>query len=346
MDRRVTTVFGGSGFIGRHLVRRLAAAGGEIRIAVRDPEGGAHLKPLGDAGQLVLWQTEVTDAAQVATAVAGADTVVNLVGILYESGRNTFPAIHAKVAGTVAGAARAAGVKRLVHVSAIGADSDSTAQYALTKAAGEAAVMDTFADATIVRPSVVFGPEDNFFNMFAGLTRWSPMLPLFGCPLLPKVSFTNEDGNLSLLLDLYGDGGTKFQPVYVGDVAEAITVILGDNATRGKHYELGGPSVYSFKQIMELVLKHTGRRRVLAPIPFGIATIEAWFLEKLPKPLLTRDQVELMKTDNVVAASALGFADLGLEPTAAEVILPTYLHRFRTPANRDPHPASGLVTWR
>ena len=171
MDRRVTTVFGGSGFIGRHLVRRLAAAGGEIRVAARDPEGGAHLKPLGDAGQLVLWQTEVTDAAQVATAVAGADTVVNLVGILYESGRNTFPAIHAKVAGTVAGAARAAGVKRLVHVSAIGADSDSTAQYALTKAAGEAAVMDTFADATIVRPSVVFGPEDNFFNMFAGLTR-------------------------------------------------------------------------------------------------------------------------------------------------------------------------------
>jgi len=339
MDRRVTTVFGGSGFIGRHLVRRLAAAGGEIRVAVRNPEGAAHLKPLGDAGQLVLWRTEITDAAQVATAVAGADTVVNLVGILYESGRNTFPATHTEAAGAVASAARAAGVKRLVHVSAIGANAESRAQYALTKAAGEALVMDIFSDVTIVRPSVVFGQEDNFFNMFAGLTRLSPILPLFGCPQLPKVSFTSEDGKISLSLDLYGDGGTKFQPVYVGDVAEAITVILGDNATRGKHYELGGPRVYSFKQIMELVLKHTGRRRVLAPIPFGIANFEAWFLEKLPKPLLTRDQVELMKTDNVVAASALGFAELGLEPTALEVILPTYMHRFRRPADRYPHPA-------
>ena len=238
MDRRVTTIFGGSGFIGRHLVRRLAAAGGEIRVAVRNPEGAAHLKPLGDAGQLVLWRTEITDAAQVATAVAGADTVVNLVGILYESGHNTFLATHTEAAGAVASAARAAGVKRLVHVSAIGANAESRAQYALTKAAGEALVMDIFSDVTIVRPSVVFGQEDNFFNMFAGLARLSPILPLFGCPQLPKVSFTSEDGQISLSLDLYGDGGTKFQPGYVGDGAEAITVILGDNATRGKLYEL------------------------------------------------------------------------------------------------------------
>ncbi len=328
--KRVVTVFGGSGFIGRHLVRRLVATASEIRVAVRDTEAATFLRVAGTPGQIALWATDVTDADQVATAVAGADTVINLIGILYKSGRNTFEAIHTEAAGTIAQAAQGAGASRMVHVSALGADADAAAAYARTKAAGEEAVLGAFAGATIVRPSVVFGPDDNFFNMFAGLARLSPVLPVFGCPVIPNVSIRGEDNNISISVDLYGDGGTRFQPVYVGDVADAIMAILDDELTRSKLYELGGPRVYSFKQIMELVLTHTGRRRFLAPIPFGIAAFEAWFLEKLPKPMLTRDQVRSLKVDNVVSSNALDFKDLGITPVAAESILPTYLYRFRT----------------
>jgi NADH dehydrogenase len=289
--KRVVTVFGGSGFIGRQLVRRLAATGSEIRVAVRDMEAAMFLKVAGAPGQITLWPTDVTEADQVATAVAGADTVINLIGVLYESGRNTFDAIHTEAAGTIARAAQAAGASRMVHVSALSADADANAAYARTKAAGEDAVRSAFAGATIVRPSVVFGPDDNFFNMFAGYTRLSPVLPVFGCPLIPKLSVRGEDGNISLNVDLYGDGGTRFQPVYVDDVADAIMAILGDGATQSKTYEFGGPQVYSFKQIMDLVLTYTGRRRFLAPMPFGLTKFYAWFLQMLPKPLLTCDQV-------------------------------------------------------
>jgi uncharacterized protein YbjT (DUF2867 family) len=332
--KRVVTVFGGSGFIGHQLVRRLAATGSEIRVAVRDMEAAMFLKVAGAPGQIALWPTDVTEADHVATAVAGADTVINLIGVLYESGRNTFDAIHTEAAGTIARAAQAAGASRMVHVSALSADADANAAYARTKAAGEDAVRSAFGGATIVRPSVVFGPDDNFFNMFAGYTRLSPVLPVFGCPLIPKLSVRGEDGNISLNVDLYGDGGTRFQPVYVGDVADAIMAILGDGATQSKTYELGGPQVYSFKQIMDLVLTYTGRRRFLAPMPFGLTKFYAWFLQMLPKPLLTCDQVESLKVDNVVAANSLGFKDLGIAPVAAESILPTYLHRFRTATGR------------
>jgi NADH dehydrogenase len=330
MQRRVVTVFGGSGFLGRHLVKRLAAQDAIVRVAVRDPEGALFLKPLGDVGQIVPWAADVTDTESVALAVDGADSVVNLVGILFEKGKRTFARVHAEGAANVAAAATAAGVKRLVQVSAIGADPESPSAYARTKAAGEAAVRKAFPDATVVRPSVVFGPEDGFFNMFAGIARISPMLPVFGCPLWPRITFGGE--GFPIKVDLYGDGGTKFQPVYVGDVADALVAILNDPKTKERTYELGGPRVYSFKAIMELLLKEIGRRRLIVPIPFAIGMIQGFFLQMLPRPPLTCDQVTLLKRDNVVAPGALTFKDLGISPTTAEMILPTYLKRFRRPA--------------
>ncbi len=327
MDNQVVTVFGGSGFLGRHLVKRLAQAGAHIRVCVRDTEAAAFLKIDGDVAQVVPWPADITDPAQVRTATEGADWVVNLVGILFERGKRTFQRLHVEAAGNVASAAKAAGARRMVHVSAIGADENSPARYGQTKAAGEVAVLNAFPGATIVRPSVVFGPEDNFFNLFAGLARLTPVLPVFGCPVWPKIKLFPEGGLIDI--DLYGDGGTRFQPVYVGDVADGIMKILADPSTKGRIYEFGGPRQYSFKEIMELLLAETGRKRFLGPVPFPIATIEAWFLEFWPKPLLTRDQVKLLTRDNVVSGSKPGFKELGIEPMAAEAVLPTYLGRFR-----------------
>ena len=304
MNRRLITVFGGSGFIGRHIVRRLVADGWIVRAAGRDPVGAAFLQPLGDAGQIVTVAADVTKPATVEAAVGDADAVINLVGILYERFSRTFQRIHVDGAANVARAAEAAGVKRLVHVSAIGADADSPAAYGRTKNAGEEAVKAAFPGAAIVRPSVVFGPEDDFFNRFASMARFLPVLPVFE---------------------------TSFQPVYVGDVADAVAKIVDDPATAGNTYELGGPRVIGFRELMELVLLETRRRRLLLPIPLAIAEIEAWFLEKLPVPPLTRDQVKLLENDNVVSAKARTFKDLGIEPTAVEAILPTYLHQYRPP---------------
>jgi len=323
------TVFGGSGFVGRHVVRCLAAGGWQVQIATRDIEKAALLKPCGEIGQIVPLQTDITDPRQVAGAVAGSDAVINSVGILYETGRNRFGAIHAEAAGTIAAAAKAAGASKMVHVSALGADKDSEAQYARSKAAGEDAVMAAFPDAAVLRPSVVFGPEDNFFNMFAGMTRLTPVLPVYGCPTLPKISF--DDG---LNIDFYGEGGTKFQPVYVGDVADAVMATLERDDAQGRCYELVGPTIYSFKALLDLLLKVTERRRILVPVPFAMAEFQALFLELLPKPLLTRDQVTLLKTDNVFSGEHPGLVDLGIQATAAEAILPTYLKRFRTPAHQ------------
>lgn len=332
MKPRLVTVFGGSGFIGRHLVRRLASAGDIVRVGVRDPEDAMFLKTMGEVGQVVPVAVDVTDPASVAAAVEGAGAVVNLVGILWQWGRSTFRRIHVEGAANVARAAADAGVRRLVHVSAIGADAESASRYAATKAAGEAAVKEAFPEAAIIRPSVVFGPEDKFFNRFAGMARFSPMLPVFGCPFPPRVSLLAGDGLFGI--DLYGSGGTRFQPVYVGDVAEAMVRILADRKTSGKTFELGGPRIYTFKEVMELVLAEIGRRRMLIPMPLAIARFNAWFIEKLPNPLLTRDQVTLLEKDNVVGADALSFEDLGIEPTTAEAILPTYLRRFRPPVRQ------------
>jgi uncharacterized protein YbjT (DUF2867 family) len=304
MDSKLVTVFGGSGFLGRQTVRALANAGWRIRVAVRYPNMTFFLKPAGTVGQIAAIKCDVTDPDQVAAALHGADAVVNLAGILAPRGQS-FEEVHADGASNVAKAAAKTGVKALVHVSAIGADSESHSQYAQTKAMGEARVRAAFSAATILRPSIVFGADDDFFNRFATIARVWPILPLIG------------------------GGKTRFQPVFVGDVAAAIAAALSSEAARGKTYELGGPMTYSFKQLMEIVCEQTGRRRLLLHVPFGIAMINSFFLQMAPKPLLTPDQVKLLRQDKVVSPTALTLADLGIIPNSVEAEVPSYLWRYR-----------------
>ena len=305
ISQPLVTVFGGSGFIGRHLIRRLCAKGYRVRVAVRRPNEALFLKPMGDVGQVQLVQANIRDDRSVAASVAGSTMVVNLVGILFESGKQKFGAVQGDAPGRIGAAAKAAGVKRVVHISAIGANAESDAKYARSKAAGEDAIKGAFPNATILRPSIVFGPEDDFFNRFASLARMFPFLPLIG------------------------GGETKFQPVYVGDVAEAIMATLEDDSAAGKTFELGGPRVYTFRELMEIVLRETDRRRPLIKIPAGLAKFQAAFLQMAPNPMLTVDQVRLLAYDNVVSEGAKGFKALGIEPTTVEATVPSYLWRFR-----------------
>ena len=319
------TVFGGSGFLGRYLIKRLCTSGWEIRVAVRDHEAAQFLRPMGDVGQISIWQTNIMNAEQVSAAVSGVAVVVNLVGILYESGICTFENIHRAAADLIAKASRQEGCERLIHISALGANINSESQYAKTKAGGENCVANAFAGSTILRPSVVFGPEDKFFNMFASFARFLPVLPIYGDNKSLRPSLEKKAG---LGLNLYGTGGTKFQPVYVGDVADAILACLENQNTKGKIFELGGPKVYSFKEIIELILSITNRTCLIIPIPMRIAMLQAFFLQLLPKPLITCDQVKLLKEDNITQAKSLGFKDLGIEPMTAEMVVPKYLKRF------------------
>jgi uncharacterized protein YbjT (DUF2867 family) len=327
MAKRIVTVFGGSGFVGRHLVRHLAAEGATVRVAVRDPEDARYLKILGEVGQIVPFAADVRKEETLAAAVEGADSVVNLVGILWEWGMHNFNTVHAEGAANVAKAAKAAGVSKLVQISAIGAAEKSESRYAQTKAAGEAAVRAEFPGATIIRPSVIFGPEDHFFNYFAGMARFTWVMPVFGCPAMPILKWFTDDALLDI--DFYGDGGTKFQPVYVDDVAAAIVSALAADDAVGETYELGGPTIYSSVEIMKLMAKMIGRKRLLVPIPFWYLAIWGWVLQKIPAPLLTYDQVKLLETDNVVSEGAKSMADLGVSATPAEAILPSYLSRFK-----------------
>lgn len=305
MTERLITVFGGSGFLGRYVVQRLAAQGHRIRIAVRNPNEALFLKPMGDVGQIQTIQANIRNEASVRRAVAGADAVINLVGILFPSGKQKFDAVHGAGAGTVARAAAEAGVATLVHISSIGADKDAASRYARSKGAGEEAVRAAFPGATILRPSIIFGAEDGFFNRFALLSKLWFVLPLIG-------------------------GKARFQPVYVEDVAAATVAALdGGPGISGATFELGGPKIYTFRQLMELMMEVTKVKRVLLPVPFWFATMKAFFLQMMPTPILTVDQVRLLKSDNVVADDAQGLAELGVAPTPAEIILPTYLSRFR-----------------
>jgi NADH dehydrogenase len=306
---RLVTVYGGSGFIGRHVVRLLAQNGWRIRVAVRRPDLAHFLQPLGAVGQIHAVQANLRYRDSVLRAAEGSDAVINLVGILAPSGRQSFDAVHAYGARMVADAAREAGAQTLVHLSAIGADANSSSAYARSKAEGEARVREFFPNAAILRPSIVFGPEDDFFNRFAAMARMSPVLPLVG------------------------GGKTRFQPVFVGDVATAIGMGVDGNVKPKAIYELGGPEVKSFREIMEYVLKVTYRKRLLASLPFGIARMQAQVLQLLPKPLLTVDQVELLRRDNVVSDEAIAqqrtLPGLGVSPTAVEAVVPSYLYRFR-----------------
>ena len=311
MSVDAATVFGGSGFIGRHVVRALAQAGVRVRVATRHPERALFLKTMGEVGQITPVLANIRDDDSVRAAIDGSDAVINLVGILVQQGRQRFDAVHRTGAERVARTARGAGASRLIHFSAIGASASSRSVYARSKAAGEAAMRDMFPDATVVRPSIVFGPEDDFFNRFAALARLLPVLPLFG------------------------GGTTRFQPVYVGDIANAAAAMLDDPESIGQTYELGGPSVRQFKELIDAVLEATGRRRILFPIPYMVGEFQASFLQLLPAPPLTRDQVRLLRTDNVVSGRFPGFAELGIEPTGLDAVMPAYLERYMRGGQRN-----------
>ena len=305
----IVTVFGGSGFVGRYVVGALAKRGYRVRPAVRRPDLAGHLQPLGAVGQIHAVQANIRDRESIERAVAGASAVVNLVGILYQSGKQKFDIVQADAPGWIADAAKAAGAERMVQVSAIGADEGSPSLYAQSKAGGEAGVLAAFPEAVVLRPSIVFGPEDDFFNRFAELAGIAPALPLIG------------------------GGHTRFQPVYVGDVAEAVAKAVAGEAGPGTVYELGGPAVLTFRELMELMFSYTHRKRLLVPLPFGIARVQAAILQLLPKPMLTVDQVRLLESDNVVSEAAINdgrtLEGLGIDAHALETILPTYLWRFR-----------------
>src|SRR5271167_4309311 len=305
MRSRRTAVLGGAGFIGRYVVKRLAAHGDVVSVGCRNAEEAKFLRPMGEVGQVEPLSVAIGDEAVLPAFLAGSGALVNCVGILRERGSQSFERVHHTGPAVLARIARDAGVERFVHISAIGAEPRSASAYARTKAAGEAAVRDAFPTVTILRPSVVFGPEDQFFNRFAAMAMIMPALPLIG------------------------GGETRFQPVYVSDVADAVVKCLEDPATVGRVYELGGPKVYTFREILELLLSEIHRKRWRIDLPFGLAAFQARLTSMLPNPPLTPDQVELLKSDNIVSSGAMNLASLGIAPTAAEVVLPTYLDRFR-----------------
>ena len=309
--RRVATVFGGSGFIGRYVVKRLARQGFVVRVAVRDPEAALFLKPMGAVGQVVPLYASVMNEGTVHRVILGAEAVVNLVGALTESRRASFQAVHAEGGERIARISAAAGVSRLVHVSAIGADPNSPSRYASTKGNAENAVLAAFPAATILRPSIVFGAEDKFFNRFAEIARIAPFMPVIS-------------------------GATKMQPVFVGDVADAVMAALANDAALGKTYELGGPRVWTFREILAFILKQTKREKRLLEIPMGIARLQASILQHMPGQPLTPDQLLMLSKDNVVAPGALGLADLGITPTPAELVVASYLSRYQPGGGRRP----------
>jgi uncharacterized protein YbjT (DUF2867 family) len=306
-------VLGGSGFIGRYIVTRLADRGDVLAVGGRYGATAKFLKLKGDVGQVGLFNLDIGDEPLVAAFLAGNEMVVNCVGLLREHGSQRFERLHHTGPARVARLAREAGVRRFVHLSAIGADPRSSSAYARTKAEGERAVSDAFPGATILRPSIVFGPEDQFFNRFAAMATVSPVLPLIG------------------------GGETRFQPVYVGDVADAAVKCLDDRITSGRTYELGGPKIYTFRALIELLLAEIRRKRALVNLPFAAASLQARIMAILPNPPLTVDQVEMLKQDNIVSAAALSLADLGIVPNAVEAILPTYLDRYRRGGWWDAH---------
>lgn len=304
------TVFGGSGFVGRHVVRALAKAGYRVRVATRRPHLAQDLRVMGVVGQVQLVQANIRVPSSVERAVEGASGVVNLVGVLAEAGRQSFSGLHAIGAKTIAEAAAAAGIDKLIQVSAIGASAESDSKYAQSKAAGEASVLAAVPSATILRPSIIFGTDDGFFNMFGSIARFVPALPLFG------------------------GGKSRFQPVFAGDVGSAVLAAYQSDAASGETYELGGPATYSFKELMEFTLEHTARPRFLVPLPFSIGQMIAMFAEMaaiLPfvPSYLTQDQLKQLRSDNVVSEGARTLEDLGIEGETMEAIVPGYLARYR-----------------
>ncbi len=309
MTSKLAVVFGGSGFIGRYVVSRLAARGYQVRVAVRDVRSAAALQPMGLTGQIIPLYAPTSEEALVARAAEGADLVVNLTGVLSERRQGDFFRIHADGAGRIARLAASSVATRFVHISAIGAEAGSNSAYARSKAAGEAAVRAAFSKATIIRPSIVFGAEDAFFNRFAAMAALSPVLPI-----------------------VHGD--TRFQPVFVGDLADAVAAALVDEEAPGKTYEIAGPEIRTFRQLIEYMLKTIERRRMVWDLPLGLARLQAAVLQHLPGQLLTVDQVELLSKDNVAAPNSLGLIALDVTPTPMDLVVPGYLSRFRPGGRR------------
>lgn len=309
MGKGLVTVFGGSGFLGKHVVRALVKDGWRVRVPVRSPHTAQELRVIGNVGQVQLMQANIRFPKSVERAIEGSDAVINLVALLFESGKQSFEAVHVRGAETLAAAAKVNNIRNFVQVSAIGADVEAASDYARTKGEAEAIIRAAIPSADILRPSVLFGPKDDFFNRFASMAQLMPALPLLG------------------------GGETKMQPAYVGDVAQAIAKCAGQGSS-GKTYELGGPQSYSFKELMQFMLETIDKKRFLAPVPWFAANMMGFMGEisgyaPFVKPFLTRDQVKNLQVDNVVADDALGFSELGIKLETVEAIVPTYLERFR-----------------
>jgi len=305
MKQKIATIFGATGFIGRHLIRRLTEKDFRIIVATRSPYLHGYLKPLGDPGQIDLERVNLFDEKTLKVLLKNSTVVVNLVGILYETRKQKFENIHSKFPELLSKLCNEHGIEKFIHLSALGINEDVKSMYMRTKLQGEKNILNNFDNSIILRPSIVFGPEDNFFNQFASLSQFLPFLPLIG------------------------GGQTKFQPIYVGDVAKAIATILETEEIDNKIYELGGAEIFTFQQLMNILLKEIQKRRFLIPIPFSIAKFMARILQLFPKPLITTDQIEMLKEDNIVSNNYGTLRDLNIEPTTIESILPHYIYRFR-----------------
>jgi len=305
-NQKIIAIFGAGGFLGKHLMRELTKLDYRVKVATRNPYLKGYLKPLGNPGQIELFKTNIFDTDNVKKILENCDLVVNLVGILYETKKQKFKQIHGQFPYLLSNLCNEFGIKNLVHVSALGVKEKHSSEYMQSKLEGEKNIQEIFKSSVVLRPSIVFGPEDKFFNTFASLAQFSPMLPLIG------------------------GGKTKFAPIYVGDIAKAIVKVLELNNSESKIYELGGPENYSFKELMEILLTEIKKRRILIPIPFGLAKFQSYFLQMIPNPLLTPDQVELLKHNNIVSGDYPTLKDLGITGTPIQNILPKYIYRFRT----------------
>ena len=305
-NRKIIAIFGAGGFIGKHLMRQLTKLDYRVKVATRNPYLKGYLKPLGNPGQIELFKINIFNPNDVKQILKNSDIAINLVGILYETRKQKFNQIHSQFPYLLSNLCNELGIKNLVHVSALGVKEKHVSQYMQSKLQGEKNIQDTFKSSVILRPSVVFGPEDKFFNTFASIAQFSPVLPLIG------------------------GGKTKFAPIYVGDVAKAIVKALELNNSKPKIYELGGSKNYSFKELMEILLTEIKKKRLLIPVPFGMAKLQSYFLQMMPNPLLTPDQVEMLKYNNIVSGDYPTLKDLGISGTSIQSILPKYIYRFRT----------------
>ena len=305
-NQKIIAVFGAGGFLGKHLMRELTKLDYRVKVATRNPYLKGYLKPLGNPGQIELFKTNIFNEDDVRNVLKNSDFVINLIGILYETRKQKFNQIHSQFPFLLSNLCKELGVQNLVHISALGVNENHTSKYMQSKLQGEKNIIDNFKPSVILRPSVVFGPEDKFFNTFAALAQFSPIIPLVG------------------------EGKTKFAPIYVGDVAKSIVKSLELNNPDVKIYELGGPENFSFKELMNILLTEIKKKRLLAPIPFGLAKINSYLLQLLPRPLLTPDQVELLKYNNITTGQYPTLKDLGVDGKTIKSILPKYIYRFRT----------------